>query len=64
MTRWYFYPDLYDRERFVQLLCEGYSVREICDLLGCSRAAVYSALRNHGIKRPFVVDRKREGELL
>lgn len=54
MKRWYLYPELYERDKLIGLLSEGMTIREICERVGCTRAAVASAFRNHGIKLPLV----------
>ena len=52
--RWYHYPELADRETLIAMLRAGLSVRDICTNVGCTKTAVASAIRNHGIPRPFV----------
>jgi hypothetical protein len=53
-VRWYHYPELADRETLLEMLRTGLSVRNICKKIGCTKAAVESAMRNHDIKLPFV----------
>lgn len=53
-VRWYHYPELADRETLLAMLRAGLSVRDICTNIGCTKTAVASAIRNHGIQRPFV----------
>ncbi len=52
--RWYLIPELYNRDQLIELLRTGMSVREISIMLGCSRTTVLTAMKNHGIVRPFV----------
>ncbi|MCZ9312831.1 MAG: hypothetical protein O0V67_05600 [Methanocorpusculum sp.] len=54
MKCWYHYPELADRHILLNMLRAGYSIREICDMLGCTRTNVNSAMKNHGIRRPYV----------
>ncbi|MDU9376452.1 hypothetical protein McpSp1_10700 [Methanocorpusculaceae archaeon Sp1] len=54
MSLWYQFPALYDRSHLLEMLRSGWSIREICEVVGCTRTNVYSAMRNHGIMRPFV----------
>ncbi|MCZ0861150.1 hypothetical protein O0S10_07940, partial [Methanocorpusculum sp. MG] len=42
------------RETLLAMLRAGLSVRDICTKIGCTKAAVASAIRNHDIQRPFV----------
>lgn len=59
MTRWYLYPELYDRMKLMELLREGLTVMEIAEHVGCTRTNVESALKNHGIKRPYAGEEVR-----
>ena len=52
--RWYHYPELADRETLLQMLRAGLTVRDICIKVGCTKAAVASAIKNHGIQQPFI----------
>ena len=54
IRRWYLVPELYDREQLLELLRSGMSVREIGEQVGCTRTMVLTAMKNHGIVRPFV----------
>lgn len=56
------YPELYDREKLLSLLRKNMSVRDIADHLGCTRTNVESALKNHGIKRPYVANVSKEAK--
>jgi hypothetical protein len=54
MKRWYLYPELADRHILLNMLRAGHSIREICEMIGCTKTNVASALKNHDIRRPYV----------
>lgn len=55
--RWYLYPELADRSTLLAMVTgEKLTVREIADKIGCGKTSVVSALRNHGIARPYVAE--------
>ncbi len=55
--RWYLYPELADRNTLLAMVTdEKLTVREIADRVGCGKTSVASALRNHGIVRPYVAE--------
>ena len=59
--RWYLYPELNDRSRLLALVVEEkLTVREIAERIGCGKTSVVSALRNHGIVRPYVAGMPEE----
>lgn len=55
--RWYLYPELADRNTLLSMVTdEKLTVWEIADRVGCGKTSVTSALRNHGIARPYVAE--------
>ena len=52
---WYEYPILSDRERFLELMRSGMTVRDIAEQIGCPDSAVRTAERRHNIRRPVVI---------
>lgn len=54
MKYWYRYPELADRHILLNLLRAGYTIRQICQMTGCTKTNVNTAMKNHGITRPYV----------
>ncbi|HJJ43973.1 MAG TPA: hypothetical protein O0X66_03525 [Methanocorpusculum sp.] len=55
MKQWYEYPILSDRERFLELMRSGMTVRDIALQIGCPESAVRTAERRHKMRRPVVI---------
>ena len=57
---WHRYPELLDREKLYGYLASGMTKQQIAEVVGCTEAAVRSAIRNHGLVRPLARKKKKE----
>ncbi|WP_338094761.1 hypothetical protein [Methanorbis furvi] len=51
-----------DSGELYEFLASGMTKQQIAERVGCSEGAVRSAIRNHGLVRPFVRDKKSKDD--